>query len=152
MQNLWQDLRHGVRMLRKQPAFTALALLTLALGIGAATTIFSVIQNVLFDPFPGHTVERVVAVHIQDAAVAADRGRSYFQVPEFLEYRAQIQSFEEVIAGATEGVLFTTREGTEQFSGGLVSPNNFSFLGMPAELGRTLRAEDALPGAPRCSC
>ena len=148
MQNLWKDLRHGVRLLHKQPAFSGLALLTLALGIGAATTIFSVIQNVLFDPFPGHNVERVVAFHIVDAADASGRGRSYFQVPEFLDYQAQVQSFEEMIAGTNEGVLHTTREGTEQFSGGLVSPNNFAFLGVPAQLGRALVADDALPGAP----
>jgi len=49
---MWQDFRYGLRSIRNQPAFTTLAVLTLALGIGAATTIFSVIQNVLLDPFP----------------------------------------------------------------------------------------------------
>ena len=69
-------------------------------------------------------------------------------MPEFLDYQAQIQSFEEVIAGAGEDVLYATREGTEQFYGGLVTPNNFSFLGVPAEIGRALLPEDARPGAP----
>jgi putative ABC transport system permease protein len=148
MSQLWQDVRHGFRLLRKQPAFSILALLTLALGIGAATTIFSVIQNVLFDPFPGHTVERVVAFHIHDAASGRPGGRSSFQVPEFREYETQVQAFEEVIGGAYEDVLYTTRDGAEQFTGGLVTPNNFSFLGVPAARGRVLLPDDARPGAP----
>ena len=76
MQTLWQDLRYGLRLLRKQPAFAILALLTLGLGIGAATTIFSVIQAVLFDPFPGHNVDRVVAFQIRDAAQSRPGGRT----------------------------------------------------------------------------
>ena len=147
MRELWSDVRHGARVLRRQPAFTLVALVTLALGIGAATTIFSVIQNVLFDPFPGHTVERVVAFHIRDLSRPAPGGRSYFQVPEFLDYQEQVRCFEEVIAGTGEDVLYSTREGTEQFYGGLVTPNNFSFLGVAAAHGRALRPEDAEPGA-----
>ena len=63
---MWQDLRYGFRSIRNQPAFTALAVLTLALGIGAATTIFSVIQNVLLDPFPYRDADRVAAIRIHD--------------------------------------------------------------------------------------
>ena len=63
---MWQDLRYGLRSIRNQPAFTALAVLTLALGIGAATTIFSVIQNVLLDPFPYKDAHRVAAIRIHD--------------------------------------------------------------------------------------
>ncbi len=148
MQIVWQDLRYGVRGLRKQPAFALLAVLTLGLGIGAATTIFSFIQNVLLDPFPGHTVDRAVAFQIRDATRTDRGGRTAFQVAEFLDYQEQIQSFEEVIAGTSEDVLYATKEGTEQFNGGLVSVNNFSFLGVPAALGRTLLPDDARPGAP----
>ena len=68
---MWQDLRYGLRSIRNQPAFTALAVLTLALGIGAATTIFSVIQNVLLDPFPYKDANRVVAIRIHDLTNAA---------------------------------------------------------------------------------
>ena len=64
---MWQDFRYGLRSIRNQPAFTTLAVLTLALGIGAATTIFSVIQNVLLDPFPYKDADRVVAIRIHDA-------------------------------------------------------------------------------------
>jgi putative ABC transport system permease protein len=148
MRDLWQDTRFGLRLLRRQPAFAGLAILTLALGIGAATTIFSFVQNVLFDPFPGHTVERVVAFQIRDAASTRPGGRQNFELREFLDYQAQLRCFEEVIAGATEDVLYTGPEQTESFMSGLVTPNNFRFLGMGAALGRTLRDEDARADAP----
>lgn len=148
MQSLSQDLSYAVRGLRKQKAFAALAVLALALGIGAATTIFSVIQNVLLDPFPYLNADRVVAFQIRDVKSTRPGGRTFFQVPEFLDYQSQIQVFEDVIAGGYEDVLYSTGEGTEQFAGGLVSGNTFSFLGVPAAFGRTLSPDDAKPGAP----
>ncbi|HEY5907592.1 MAG TPA: ABC transporter permease, partial [Vicinamibacteria bacterium] len=147
MHSVWQDLRHGLRGLRKQPAFSSLAIVTLGLGIGAATTIFSVVQHVLLDPFD-FPADRIVALQVRDATRARPGGRGYFQVPEFLDYQEQVRSFEEVIAGTNEDVLYSTAEGAEQFSGGLVSVNNFNFLGVPAALGRTLQAVDGQPGAP----
>src|ERR671919_237092 len=68
MQTLWQDVRYAARGLRNRPGFTLLAVLTLALGIGAATTIFSVIYNVMLDPFPYTDAHRVAAIQIRDAA------------------------------------------------------------------------------------
>ena len=82
MHTLLQDLRYGLRGLRNRPGFAALAILTLALGIGAATTIFSVIQNVLLDPFPYTDAERVAMIQIHDATNNRPGGRSGFQVPE----------------------------------------------------------------------
>ncbi len=148
MQSLAQDLGYAFRGLRKQRSFAALAVLALALGIGATTTIFSVIQNVLLDPFPYQKADRVVAFQIRDVKSTRPGGRTAYQVPEFLDYQAQIQCFEDVIAGGFEDVLYSTGEGTEQFSGALVSGNLFSFLGVPATHGRTLTPEDARPGAP----
>jgi putative ABC transport system permease protein len=146
MNSVWQDLRYGLRSLRKQPAFALLAVVTLGLGIGAATTIFSVVQNVLLDPFD-FPADRIVALQVRDLTQARPGGRGAFQVAEFLDYQEQVQSFEEVIAGAAEDVLYSTPEGAEQFIGGLVSVNNFSFLGVPAAIGRTLQPIDAEPGA-----
>ena len=148
MHSIWQDLRYGWRSLLKQPAFACLAVLTLALGIGAATTIFSVIHNVLLDPFPYTDAERVVAFQIQDASSSRPGGRSAFQVPEFLDYLEQNHVFEDVIGGSFEDILYRTGEGTEQFNGGLVTGNTFRFLGVPAVVGRPLTPEDAKPGAP----
>jgi putative ABC transport system permease protein len=148
MQTFWQDFRYGVRGLVHQPAFTLLAVVTLALGIGAATTIFSAIQNVLLDPFPYTDAHRVVAIQIRDVNATGRGGRGAFQVPEFLEYQEQNHVFDDVIGGGGEDVLQTTSEGTEQFTGGYVTPNTFQFLGVPALVGRGITFEDGKPGAP----
>ena len=151
MDSLWHDVRYALRGMRSQPAFTALAVLTLALGIGATTTMFSVIYNVLFDPFP-YRAERVVVPQIRNAA-SADQpsGRFNFQTAEFLDIVEQSTVFEEVIAGGYEDVLYRTGEGTEMFTGALMSGNTFSFLAVPAVVGRVLTPEDARPGAaPVC--
>jgi putative ABC transport system permease protein len=148
MQAIWQDLRYGLRGLLNRPAFTALAVLTLALGIGAATTIFSVIYNVMLDPFPYTDAHRVAAIMIRDAASTRPGGRTVFQVPEFLEFQEQNHVFDEVIGGIPEDVLMTTAEGTEQLTGGATTANTFSFLGVPAALGRTFTPDDAKPDAP----
>jgi putative ABC transport system permease protein len=99
MQTLWQDLRYGVRMLLKNPGFTLLAVLTLALGIGSATTIFSAIHNILLDPFPYTDAQRVVAIQIRDTSSSRPGGRTWFQTPEFLDYQEQNHVFEDVIGG-----------------------------------------------------
>ena len=145
---MWQDFRYGLRSIRNQPAFTALAVLTLALGIGAATTIFSVIQNVLLDPFPYKDAHRVAAIRIHDSTNPQPFGRTALQTPEFLDYVEQNHVFEDVIGGTGEDVLMTTAEGTEQVTGGVVTGNLFQFLGVAAIQGRTLTPVDAAPGAP----
>jgi putative ABC transport system permease protein len=148
MQHLWQDLKYGVRGIGQRPGFAILAMLTLALGIGAATTIFSVIKNVLLDPFPYIDARRVASIQIRDLSRSQPGGRTAFQVPEFLEYQSQNSVFEEVIAGTTEDVLMTTGESTEFLQGGLVSANMFRFLGVPPVIGRGLTEEDGTPGTP----
>jgi putative ABC transport system permease protein len=148
MRSLLQEFRYGLRGLRKQPAFAALAVLALALGIGAATTIFSVIHAVLLDPFPYTNAERVVTIQIHNVQSNQPGGRSFFQLPEFLEYQNQSHVFDGVIGSGGEDALITTPEGVEHFQGSYVSPNMFAFLGVPALLGRTTTSEDARPGAP----
>ncbi len=146
LDTLLRDIRFGLRLLTRNRIFAALSIVTLALGIGAATTIFSVIQNVLLDPFD-FNADRMVSFQIRDAARKQAGGRTYFQVPELLDYQAQVTSFEEVIAGTSDDVLYTTTEGAERFTGGFMSANNFRFLGVQAALGRTLEPRDAEPGA-----
>src|SRR5262245_17400416 len=146
---LWQDVRYGIRSLAKQPTFTAGAVLALALGIGATTTIFSVIRNVLLDPYPMYTnVDRMVGIRIQDLSGVRGGGRDYLPGPEILDYQAQAASFETIIAGTGEDTLYTTADGTEQFNGGLTTGNTFLVLGVPAFLGRTLTPDDEKPDAP----
>src|SRR5205085_12527552 len=84
---LLKDLAYGIRGLRKQPGFTGVAIVTLALGIGSATTIFSAIQNILLDPFPYVDARSVVAIQIHDTSSSRPGGRTYFRVPEFLEFQ-----------------------------------------------------------------
>jgi putative ABC transport system permease protein len=146
--DLWQDLRYGARTLLKQPGFTLIAVLTLALGIGSTTTIFSAIQNILLDPFPYTDAHRVVAIQIRDTSSSRPGGRTAFRAPEFLDYQEQNHVFEGVIGGTFGDVLYNSGDGMEQFSGGYVTPNTFSFLGVPAQLGRGITPDDAKPGAP----
>jgi putative ABC transport system permease protein len=148
VQTIWQDVRYGLRGLLNRPSFAALAIVTLALGIGATTTIFSVIQNVLLDPFPYLNADRVAMIQIHDTSNSRPGGRSGFQTPEFLDYQEQSHVFEEVLGGTNEDVLSATDEGTEQFTGGAVTGNTFQFLGVPALVGRTIIPDDAKPGAP----
>jgi predicted permease len=148
MTSIWQDLRYGLRGLRNQPGFTCLAVLALALGIGAATTIFSAIQNVLLDPFPYTDADRVVQVMIHDVTTTGTGGRGAFNVPEYLDIQEQNHVFEAMIGGTFEDILMRNGEGTVQYQGGAVTSNMFSFLGVPAQLGRTLTPDDARPGAP----
>jgi predicted permease len=149
MDSLWQDFRYALRGLRNQPGFAVLAILTLALGIGATTTMYSVIYNVLFDPFPYQESERVMMFQIRMAERANQPGgRTFFQGPEWLDYKEQNHVFEEVIATTNEDTLMTTSDGTLQFDGALVSDNMFTFLGVPPLYGRGLAPTDAQPGAP----
>src|SRR4051794_7857519 len=100
MKWLLKDLGYGVRGLRKQPGFTAVAVVTLALGVGSATTIFSAIQNILLDPFPYTDARSVVAIQIHDTTESRPGGRTYFQTAEFLEFQEQTHVFSEVIGGS----------------------------------------------------
>src|SRR5438552_15592226 len=120
-----QDLRYGLRGLRNQPGFALLAILTLALGIGSSTTIFSAIQNILLDPFPYTDAQRVVAIEIHDTTNSRPGARTYYQAPEFPAYQAQNHVFQEVIGGTGDDVLYNRGEGMEQFMGGYVTPNRF---------------------------
>ena len=127
---LVKDARFAIRGLRKQPAFTFAAVMALALGIGATTTIFSVIQNVLLDPYPMYAdVDRIVGVQIRDLASARPGGREWYPAAEFLDYQTQAQSFDDVIAGTGENVVYSSGAGSEQFVGGLTSGNTFNVHG-----------------------
>ena len=145
---MWHDVRYGLRSIARQPGFTALAVVTLALGIGAATTIFSVIQNVLLDPFPYRDADRVIAIRIHDATNPQPFGRPGPRTPEFLDYVEQTRVIEDAIGGISSDTLMTLNGGTEQVNGGAVTPNMFDFLGVSPLLGRALKAADGEPGAP----
>jgi putative ABC transport system permease protein len=148
MQTLWQDLRYGLRGIAQRPGFAFLAILTLGLGMGATTTIFSAIQNILLDPFPYTDAHRVAAIQIHDTTSARPGGRNFFQPREFLDFQEQNHVFDEVIGGTMEDVLLSTGEGTELLTGGLTTANTFTFLGVRPVLGRGITSDDAKAGAP----
>lgn len=143
-----KDFLYALRGLRRQPGFAAIAIVTLGLGIGAATTIFSAIQNILLDPFPYTDARSVVAVQIHDNSNARPGGRTFYRGDEFLDLQEQAGVFAETIGGTQEDVLWDSGEGTEQFLGGVVTPNTFQFLGVPAQIGRSITPDDAKSGAP----
>src|SRR5215475_2222065 len=145
METLWQDVRFGARSLMKQPGFIALAALTLSLGIGANTAIFSVVNTVLLRPLPYKDAERLVAVW--EGPTKMDK--SAFSPAEFLDYQAQNQSFTEMAAYQSMSFTLTGQGEPEQLDGMIVSANFFSLLGVPAERGRIFQPEDGRAGAPR---
>src|SRR6202171_62958 len=148
MGTLGQDIRFALRNLRKSPAFALMAVVTLSLGIGASTAIFSVIENVLMEPFPYTDPGRLVSVQIHDTEQNEPGGRAAYSGPEFLDYVAQNHVFDRVIANDGLDVLYRSSEGTERFDGNLITPGTFEFLGMPAYLGRVAQPADYEPGAP----
>jgi len=148
MGTLGQDIRFALRNLRKSPSFTIIAAVTLALGIGASTAIFSVIENVLMEPFPYTDAARLVSVQIHDTERNEPGGRAGFSGPEFLDYVAQNHVLDRVIANDGLDILYRSGDGTERFDGNLITPGTFEFFGMPAYLGRVAQPADYEPGAP----
>lgn len=148
MESLWQDLRYALRNLNARPGFTLLCTVTLALGIGSTTAMFSVIQNVLLDPFPYLDARHVIMPQVRDARTPDQSGRAWFKPREFLELQARRDLFQDVIGSTADTLLYSTRDGTERLTGTLCTGNTFQFLGVPALLGRTLDERDCVPGAP----
>ncbi len=145
MTSLWQDLRFGVRMLRKSSAFATIAILTLGLGIGATTTIYSVVDSVLLNPLPYKNAERLASPSVllpnQDTIPR-------FPVAVFLDFKEQNHTFEDVIGLAYTSVHYRGTGATEQFLGGWVTSNTFEFLGIEPLVGRQITREDGKPGSP----
>ncbi|HEX5736612.1 MAG TPA: ABC transporter permease [Blastocatellia bacterium] len=139
MDTLIQDLRYAVRMLIKKPAFTAIAIITLALGVGANTAIFSVVNSVLLEPPPYNEPDRLVWLSHEDSLTPAD----------FLDYREQAQTFEHIAAFIGWGVNLTGKSEPERLAGALVSPGFFSVLGVPAMIGHTFTPEQEQDASAR---
>ncbi|HXZ19410.1 MAG TPA: ABC transporter permease [Candidatus Acidoferrales bacterium] len=146
VETLMQDARYAVRMLRKNPGFTAVAVLTLALGIGANTAIFSVVEAVLLKPLPYPHAEQLFFVFQQrarDAKVQA--GWSYLN---FLDLREQSHVFSEMGSNGNHELTLTGRGDPEVVSVADVTPEIFSLLGAKPMTGRLFLPADAKPGAP----
>jgi predicted permease len=147
MQTLWQDLRYGARMLMKKPGFTLIAVATLALGIGATTAIFSVVNAVLLRPLPYPDADRLLTIGQQYKSGPMGAGE-----PKFMFWREQSQSFEAMAAysnfGGAGGNLSGGNE-AEYVNGLRVSVDFFRVLGVSPALGRGFTEEEDKPGAER---
>ena len=145
MTNFWQDLRYGLRLLLKNPGFTAIAVLTLALGIGANTALFSVVNGVLLNPLPYPEPERLVAVYSN----ADSSGMGSISYPNFLDWQRDNHSFSALGAFRTEEYNLTGAGEPERLHGHMVSADFLSALGIHPILGRNiLGEEDQAGGAP----
>jgi len=144
MTSLGQDLRYGLRVLRKNPGSTVIAILTLALGIGATTTICSVVDSVLLNPLPYNNADRLATPSV---LLPNQIGIPRFPVPVFLDFKEQNHTFEDMIGLAYTGVHYRGTAATEQFFGGWVTPNTFEFLSVEPLLGRRITPEDGKPGS-----
>jgi putative ABC transport system permease protein len=147
LETLWQDLRYGARMLLKSPSFTLIAIITLALGIGANTAIFSVIDGVLFRALPYAEPDRLVLIWGKHA----QQGERQQQVSylDFADIRQQRDIFDEAAAIFLQSLTLSEQGGAERFRGMLVSANFFRLLGVEAIRGRAFSPEDERPGNDR---
>jgi predicted permease len=146
MPELLSDLRFAARTLRKSPGFTLAAVLTLGLGIGANTAIFSVLYGVLLKPLPYAEGERLVLV--RQSALPIGRADVGVSIKEFLTYRDQGQDFDELVEFHQMNFDLLKRGEPDRVSTGVVSPNFFDVLGIEPLLGRSFVPDDDLPGAP----
>ena len=144
--DVWQDLRYATRTFRKQPGFAATAVLTLALGIGATTAIFSVVYGVLLKPLPFQDPERLVSLLHRGPGANLE---TMNQGPAtYLTYLDNQQTFEAIGAWDANQVSVTGRGDPEQLEALSVTDTTLSLLRVPPHLGRLINAGDTAPGSP----
>ncbi|HEY0322168.1 MAG TPA: ABC transporter permease [Pyrinomonadaceae bacterium] len=145
IESLGQDIRYGVRVLLRNRGFTLMAVITLALGIGANTAIFSVIYGVLLRPLPYQDGHQLVVVH--QRAKLANIDDMGFSVKEFHDFREQNKTLESVVEHHSMNFILYGRTEPERVQTGVVSYNFFDVLGVKPILGRTFVPDDEKPGA-----
>jgi predicted permease len=138
MHSLWLEIRHGIRSLGKSPGFALLAVLALALGIGANTAIFSVVNGVLLRPLAYRDPGKLVVI--------LHGGNSPASPADYLDWRKQSQSFDEMGAAQSWGATLTGQDHADRLVGMQVSANLFTVLGVPAMQGRTFQDGEDQPG------
>jgi predicted permease len=143
MNSLLQDMRYACRMLVKSPGFTIIAILTLALGIGANTALFSVVNSVLLNPLAYPHSGRLVAIYEKNAG----SGQATISYLNFLDWQRETQTFSSMAIYRNEDYSFTGASQAERLSGTMISAGFFSTLGTNPILGRTFAPDDDHPGA-----
>ena len=144
LEGLWYDLRYAARTLRKSPGFTAVAVLTLSLGVGANTALFTVVNTVMLRPLPFPEADRLVRFWESNPA----KGWPTFSVshPTFLDWRAQNRSFERIAAQTGANFTMTTSADAAVVRGFAVTSDLLPVLGLTPQLGRNFRADEDRPG------
>ncbi|MFQ5744020.1 MAG: ABC transporter permease, partial [Acidobacteriota bacterium] len=150
MQALIQDIRYGIRMLAKRPAFTIVATLSLALGIGANTTIFTIINGIFLTPIPVEDPSALAMVFTTDSSTGSVAGLGNLlsmSFPNYEDFRDQNDVFEKMTAVTFGGAILTGGDEPQQIAGFLVTHEYFDVLGLKPAMGRFFRPEeDENPG------
>src|SRR5208282_1764395 len=149
LEQLWQDLRYGARQLRRNPGFTALAILTLALGIGANTAIFSIVNGVLLRPLAYSHPERLYLVREIVPQWAKFAPSLLADLPDFQIWRKQVRAFEDVAIAEGASAILSGAGEPERIHGVRASANLLQLLGVRPALGRTFLPEEDQPGRGR---
>src|SRR6185503_329634 len=140
METLVQDLKYSLRMFRKSPLFAIVAVIALALGIGANTTIFSLVYALLLRPLPGvEEPQRLVSVFTSDFSSTRYGTSSY---PDYIDYRDGNEVFDGMAAYREDSMVLSSGDNPQRIRGAMVSGNYFSLLGAKVVLGRALVSED----------
>ena len=145
MQTFKQDLRYSVRMLIKKPVFSIIAIVTLALGIGANTAIFSVVNAVLLRALPYHNANQLVILW----STGTSGDRDGFSIPETDELKPQLQSLENLTAFQTQSVNVTGGDRPDRVRGAFVAANFFKVFNLNPVVGRTFVDGEDRPGSAK---
>jgi putative ABC transport system permease protein len=161
VKSFFGDLRLAIRRLVKEPHFSMSAILTLGLGIGSTTLVFSLVYNLLFQPFAYRTFKRSAIFQIHDISETGSDGRRLLSIPEFLAFKQQNHVFEDLVGyNNTVTISYTDGSGTREIvgttgseshagaGGAYVTTNTFDYYGVQPLLGRGITQEDGNPGAP----
>jgi predicted permease len=144
MNNFWKDVRHGARLLARNPGLTTVAVLALTLGIGLTATMFSIVYGVLFRGLPFEDASQIV--HVEESNLP--QGENSLEVPihDYLDWKAQQRAFTHLAAFYDGTVQVSGTEKAVRLYGAYVTPNTFPLLRVQPLLGRTLREDEAAPG------
>jgi putative ABC transport system permease protein len=144
METLIQDLRYGVRVLLKRPAFTAIIVLALAIGIGANTAIFSVINAILLRPLPYKNPDRISMIWLDNKKLGVDQ--DWHSYPNYMDYKEQNQSFEDMAAFNDRSFNLTGAGEPVRVTGVWATASMFPVMGVEPALGRAFAVEEEEPG------
>src|SRR3984957_217137 len=146
-QSVISDCRFGLRQLRKNPGFSVVAIVALALGIGFSTIIFSIFYNGVLHPFPYRDAERLTVIGITDTQHNSERFREMYHLDEVATFRNRSHTFEDIVAYSGVDLIYLHQGTSEQLNGCVVTPNVMEFWGVAPLLGRGIGEQDAQAGA-----